>query len=132
MFDGVIVAAKVGRNGVKVGSGVNVSAGVKVGGTTAGSVSGAVSVRVGSRGWGVLVDTGVFVGGRVGLGVLPWVLQANTARSSSPIKTPNPLMEMPFSLTIQEVQFITLAALVVKDPAGYPGPEFQVLIHLMP
>ncbi len=65
-----MVAARVGLNGVNVGSGVKVSTGVKVGGTPAGNVSGAVSVRVGSCGGTVLVGMGVLVGGRVGTNVL--------------------------------------------------------------
>ncbi len=65
-----MVAARVGLNGVNVGSGVKVSTGVNVWGTPTGNVSGAVSVRVGSRGGSVLVGTGVLVGGRVGTGVL--------------------------------------------------------------
>ncbi len=65
-----MVGARVGLNGVNVGSGVKVSAGVNVGGTPAGNVSGAVSVRVGSGAGNVIVGLGVLVGGLVGKGVL--------------------------------------------------------------
>ena len=100
MVDGVIVAARVGRKGVKVGSDVRVGAGVKVGGILAGSVSGAVRVRVGSRGRAVLVGAGVLVGGRVGDGVPPGELQAKSAKSSRPTNTLHPFTRIPIPLTI--------------------------------
>ena len=125
----MIVGANVGLNGVNVDSGVKVSAGVNVGGTPAGNVSGAVSVRDGSRGGTVSVGVGVLVGGLVATAVLLWVLQANTVKISSPTNTPSPRTEMPSTLTIQRILFITSVVSGVINPADYPTVVLQVLIH---
>ena len=69
--EGVIVEARVGWIGVKVGRVVAESSVAAVIVNPAARVSGGDSVREGSRGNGVLVFAGVKVAGLVGVGVLP-------------------------------------------------------------